>query len=221
MTGRVLVIDDDEGVRSTIRLLLVSRGHEVDAVASGAEALNHTSTNRYDALVLDWGLPDIDGVTLLRKIRALGVTTPAVILTGRGHTADKVHAFACGADDYVVKPPDPDELVARVEAHMRRGSGTRMIVRVGRITVNESERTAFVHLQPLDLTPKEFAILLHLVRCAGQTVERAALAHQVFGDASTPGRSLDVHVARLRHKLGEAADQLETVRGRGFRLSGE
>jgi DNA-binding response OmpR family regulator len=173
----------------------------------------------YDAILLDWMLPQFDGLHVCRTLRSSGCKTPIILLTARGETEEKVLGLDAGADDYLTKPFDLSELLARVRACTRR-RGAENVVRVGPLVVDRSQRTTRVEGRALELTPREFALLSYLVRQAGRIVPRTELLSKVWEANFDPSSNvIDVHVRNLREKLGSQASMLETVRGVGYRLA--
>ncbi len=197
-------------------------GFSVERVSDGDEAMR-VALASFDLAILDLMLPGAYGLDVLKGWRARedGASIPVVLLTARDHTSDKVRGLSLGADDYVTKPFYPEELVARIHARLRRAKAAPEgdALRVGAIEVDEGAREARVEGQPVELTPAEFSILLYLARRAGRAVTRADLALAVLDrEDELEGRALDVHVSRIRKKLGAHEKQLATVWGIGYRL---
>jgi two-component system, OmpR family, response regulator len=220
---RILVIEDDRGMAKLVRLLLTENGYAVDITASGEEGLSLARINPYDALILDLGLPDRAGLTVLRALRAEGSRMPVLILTARAGTDPVVQGLDAGADDYLVKPFANAELQARVRALVRRGGAVRTEqVACGTLVVNRLTRHALVAGRQLELTSREFALLEHLALHAGEVVTRTSLLEAIWDMHFDPGTNVvDALVLRLRRKLAAAgpSPQVETIRGAGYRLS--
>jgi DNA-binding response OmpR family regulator len=219
---KLLVVEDDRMLSALVRRALVEEGHAVDVVADGEQAEALAFVNDYDAMVLDLMLPGKSGLQLLQQMRREGRLTPTLILTGRRDKQDVVRGLDLGADDYLTKPFDLDELKARVRALLRRGShrGTERVTLAG-VVLDRRRRQATIDGCALRMTPKEFALLEHLVLNADEVVTRSELLEKVWDFHFDPGSNVvDVHVARLRAKLREAnaAVRLDTVRGIGFVL---
>lgn len=215
---KLLVVEDDTKVARFLTRLLSEEGYTADSVARGEDAVRQASTGLYALVVLDWMLPDLDGLSVVRELRRRGVRVPVLMLTARGEVSEKVLALDAGADDFVVKPFELEELLARVRALLRRSASAGR-AEAGPIRIDFEQRRASVQGAPLDLTAKEYALLLHLVRRAERVVSRSELLAQVWGSQFDPGSNLvDVHVSRLREKLGEFAWMIETHRGVGYRL---
>jgi two-component system, OmpR family, response regulator len=220
---RILVIEDDRGMAKLVRLLLTENGYAVDITASGEEGLSLARINPYDALILDLGLPDRAGLTVLRALRAEGSRMPVLILTARAGTDPVVQGLDAGADDYLVKPFANAELQARVRALVRRGGAVRTEqVACGTLVVNRLTRHALVAGRQLELTSREFALLEHLALHAGEVVTRTSLLEAIWDMHFDPGTNVvDALVLRLRRKLAAAGPSplVETIRGAGYRLS--
>jgi DNA-binding response OmpR family regulator len=214
----VLLVEDDPVVRAAITRALTDQGHIVHGVALAIEALREVTANTYDVVVLDLGLPDLDGGDALRMIR--GVTnTPVVIATARDDEAEIIRLLNAGADDYLVKPFSSEHLGARVQAVLRRARDSKQLV-VGGLEVDVDHRKATVDGRELSLTHKEFELLAYLAARHGEIVPRAEILANLW-PSTRDDQTLDVHLSWLRRKLGERAAQpryLHTVRGVGVRL---
>lgn len=219
---KILVVEDDPPLRRSLTATLESEGHVSVCADTGeaalAMALAHGAD--FDAIVLDIGLPDIDGFEILGRLRRGGVTTPIVMLTARDAVRDRIAGLDMGADDYVLKPFDPFELVARVRAVARRKGGyAARTAHCGGLACDWDAGTAWVGDRRLDLRPREWAALKALATRPGRVVERDRLAAEVFPDEDAPSpNALDVHVGRLRRKLAPDGPRLSTLRGVGYRL---
>lgn len=216
----ILLVDDDVILCRGLSRSLKQNGFKIHAVHSAAETLAYLEQNSVDIILLDWILPDRDGVALLQHLRSRGISAPVIMLTGQDSLQGRVRALNRGADDYLAKPFIIEELIARVSAHVRRASGSFINSRAGRISVDAWKQEACVDGTRVDLTPIEYAILTYLIRNADALVTRKELVEAVWTDKGAEGSSkaLDIQLTRLRRKLGSAADQLETVRGTGVRL---
>jgi two-component system, OmpR family, KDP operon response regulator KdpE len=222
--ARLLLIEDDLAIRTPLIRALRERGHAVAAAHTAMDGLQTALQERPDLVVLDLGLPDLDGLELLRMLRGVS-TVPVIIATARDDEAEIVRGLDAGADDYVVKPFTAAQLDARVRAVLRRGAGDpdESAVVVGELRVDPRSREATLGGTVLDLTPREFDLLHHLSARAGQVVTKRELLTEVwrvpYGGAD---KTVDVHLSWLRRKLGETAQEpryLHTVRGVGVRLS--
>lgn len=216
---KILVVEDNAKLASFLTRALSEEGYQVDLVTDGATAIEQAQSIAYDMILLDWMLPQFDGLHVCRVLRSSGSRTPILLLTARGETEEKVLGLDAGADDYLTKPFDLSELLARVRSCTRR-RGAENVVRVGPLTIDRSQRTTRLEGRPLDLTPREFALLAYLAREAGRIVPRTELLSKVWEANFDPSSNvIDVHVRNLREKLGAQAAMLETVRGVGYRLS--
>jgi DNA-binding response OmpR family regulator len=220
---KLLVVEDDRMLSALIRRALVEDGFAVDVASDGEQGEALAFVNEYDGIVLDLGLPGKSGLQLLQQMRQEGRSTPTLILTGKRAKQDIVRGLDTGADDYLIKPFDLDELKARVRALVRRGGSRRAEnVAMGGVRLDRRKRQATIDGQQLRMTPKEFALLEHLMMKADEVVPRTELLEKVWDFHFDPGSNVvDVHVARLRAKLrlANASVRLETVRGIGFMLS--
>jgi DNA-binding response OmpR family regulator len=222
---RLLLVEDDEMLGAALRAGLRQDGHAVDWARSAGEAdtawIAAGKAAAYDAVVLDLGLPDGSGLDLLRRARQRRVATPVLIATARDRVADRIAGLDAGADDYMVKPVDLDELAARLRAIERRLAGrSEPAIEVGGIAIEPATRTVLRGGEPVDLTARELAVLLALARRPGATVSREQLVEALYGwEESIESNAIDVHIHHLRRKLG--AEAIETQRGLGWRLAGK
>lgn len=222
--ARLLLIEDDPAIRTPLLRALRERGHAVAAAHTAMGGLQTALDERPDLVVLDLGLPDLDGLELLRMLRGVS-TVPVIIATARDDEREIVRGLDAGADDYVVKPFTAAQLDARVRAVLRRGAGDpdESAVVVGELRVDPRSREASLGGTALDLTPREFDLLHHLASRAGQVVSKRELLTEVWQvPYGSTDKTVDVHLSWLRRKLGETAQEpryLHTVRGVGVRLS--
>jgi len=216
---RLLLLEDDDILGEGLRDYLRSEGHTVDWLRSLAEAVSARG-EPYDAWLLDWKLPDGSGLDWLRAQRAQGLVTPALMLTARDPLADRLQGLDAGADDYLVKPFAPEELVARLRAVCRRSAGVaqqRLRLQMGEVEADLARRAVWRLGQRVELTAREWTLLEALLLRAGRIVAKADLERLVLGsDAEVASNALEVHVSSLRRKLGRTL--IETVRGLGYRL---
>jgi two-component system, OmpR family, response regulator len=218
---RILVAEDDPGLRSVLERGLKESGYAVDAVADGVEALTYLRTYDYSAVVLDWRMPGRSGLEVVEAVRGRGLSTPILMLTARDATADRVAGLDVGADDYLVKPFEFAELLARLRALLRRPGGAQPPrLACADSWLDPASREAGVGPETISLTLTEFAILELLLRKAPGVAERRAIAVQVWDEeaAALGSNTIDVHVARLRAKLTPGRARIETVRGVGYRI---
>ena len=219
---RVLVIEDDEGIAAGLRVHLRQHGCVVDSVGSIAEAWRALCAEPFDLVLLDLGLPDGDGAEILRRIRRApegGLPNPALpvlIVTAREQVASRIAGLDMGADDYLVKPFDPDELAARMRALRRRAAGRAdAVLRRGELTVDPAARTVQRNGQPVELSAREFDVLLALMEASPRVLSRAQLEERLYDwQSGLDSNAIEVHVHRLRRKLGDAV--IRTVRGVGY-----
>ena len=218
---KVLILEDDQKLARFVARVLTEEGLAVDSCATGTDAVAQAQTGVYDLVILDWMTPEMDGLTVCRELRRTGCSSPILMLTARGETREKVLALEVGADDYMVKPFEVEELVARIRALLRRTAGLHAL-RCGDVEIDRVERTARLAGVALALTNREYALLLHLIHHADRIVKRSELLAHVWSTSFDPGSNLvEVHVSRLRDKLGDRAWMIETVRGVGYRLRRE
>jgi DNA-binding response OmpR family regulator len=215
---RILLVEDDELLGDGLAAGLRHCGYNVDWLRDGESARTALSTEEYAALVLDLGLPRLDGMSLLRGLRAAGDAIPVLILTARDSTWDKVGGLDGGADDYLVKPVDLDELAARLRALTRRSSGqSTPLLRARDVELDPAARRVRLRGEPVELSAREFAILEMLMRNAGRMISRAQLESALYGwGEGVESNAVEVHIHHLRRKLG--ADLIRTVRGIGYLL---
>ncbi|MFO0604171.1 MAG: response regulator transcription factor [Polyangiales bacterium] len=216
---KALVVEDDRKVARLLSRVLQEEGYVVDVCASGFDAEQQGAALAYDLVVVDWMLPEGDGLGVCRALRRRGVAAPILMLTARGEVAERVMGLEAGADDYLVKPFHVEEFAARVRALHRRARGSLARVTVGGLTLDRVARTATVSGRPVELTAREFALLDRLARGAGEPVSRSELLAHGWEAHFDPGSNLvEVHMSRLREKFGADAWRIETVRGKGYRL---
>lgn len=215
---KLLIVEDDALLQSGLAQALSSQGYAVDCAGSAAESNALLRSSQYSLIVLDLGLPDRDGATLLRQWRRDGIAVPVLILTARDALEDRVDGLDAGADDYLVKPFALAELQARVRALIRRYQGhSDNLLQQGDLTLNLSSQQVLLENQPLEITPKEFALLTRLLMRVGQNVHRETLQQDLYSWNDDPGsNTLEVHIHNLRRKLGK--DRIKTARGVGYRL---
>ena len=223
---KLLVIEDDREAAAYISKGLVESGYVVDVAHEGRDGLFMASSGNYDALVVDRMLPAMDGLAVIAALRAAEIRVPVLILSALGAVDDRVKGLRAGGDDYLVKPFAFAELLARLEALLRRGSGTPTTTKlhVGELEMDLLARTVHRGSQEIDLLPREFRLLEFLMRHVGQVVTRTMLLENVWDYHFDPQTNvIDVHISRLRQKIdkGFAKPLLHTVRGAGYRLSAE
>jgi len=219
---RVLIVDDDPDIQKLVSYNLAQAGYQVITAATGLAALNAVEGLPPDLIILDIMLPDLDGLEVCRRIRQQEKTRriPIIMLTARTQEVDRVVGFELGADDYVMKPFSPRELVLRVKSIFRRmGDEPNDVLRVGKIQLLPQRRQLLIANRQVTLTAKEFDLLEELMRAGGNVLTREMLMNKVWGyHSEATSRTLDTHVRRLREKLGDEATYLETVHKVGYRM---
>ena len=221
---RVLLIDDDARLAELLTNYLGPQGVTLVHAPAGQAGLAQLTAGGFDAVLLDVMMPGLDGLAVLRKLRDAGHRLPVLMLTARGDEADRVVGLELGADDYIGKPFSPRELLARLRAVLRRAQPDAVAEKLSAagITVDPGAREAWVDGHPVELTGLEIDILIALLRRAGRVVPRAAIMELAGRDVTVGERAVDVHISRLRKKLGDdAAAKIRTVRGVGYVLSRE
>ena len=215
---RILVVEDEPTLAAQLAATLGGAGYAVDTAANGRDAGYMGEVETFDAVVLDLGLPIVDGLTVLKRWRALGRTMPVLILTARGDWHEKVAGIDAGADDYLTKPFHMEELLARVRALIRRAAGQASAeIACGPLVLDTRSGRVSVDGQPLSLTSHEFRVLAYLIHHAGEVVSRTELTEHIYAqDYDRDSNTIEVFVARLRKKLPPGL--IETVRGLGYRL---
>ena len=220
---RILLIEDDSATAQSIQLMLKSEGYICDTTDLGEDGLEIGKLYDYDIVVLDLMLPDIDGYEVVRRLREARVETPILILSGLSEAENKIKGLGIGADDYLTKPFDKRELIARVQAIVRRSKGhADSVIKTGKLEVNLDARTVEVDAKPVHLTGKEYGILELLSLRKGTTLTKEMFLNHLYGGMDEPElKIIDVFVCKLRKKLSQASEgenYIETVWGRGYVL---
>ena len=217
---RVLVVDDESDMRQLVGMYLDNFGYEWGEAENGKEALKKLETNHYDFVVLDIMMPEMDGLSVCKEIRKTS-DVPIIFLTAKGEEWNRVNGLRMGADDYIVKPFSPGELIARMEAVLRRYTKQEQQeeIQVGPILINEKSRKIEADGEPISLTVKEFDLLYFLCQHTGQVFSREQLLEKVWGyDYAGSTRTVDTHVKTMRLKLGESGNYIQTVWGVGYKF---
>jgi len=216
---RILLVEDDPDLSRQLKQSLGDAGYAVDYAADGEEAQFLGETEPYDAIILDLGLPKIDGVSVLERWRRENVSTPVLILTARGAWSEKVGGFDAGADDYLTKPFHTEELLARLRALVRRAAGhASPSLACGALRLDPRAARASVDGEPVRLTSLEYRLLHYLMLHQGRVISRTELVEHLYDqDFDRDSNTIEVFVGRLRKKIGP--DRIETVRGLGYRLA--
>ena len=220
---RVLLVEDDPAMAQSLELMLKTAGMVVDSTDLGEDGLEIGKLYDYDIIILDLGLPDMDGLEVLRRLRDARVETPVLILSGLTESEMKVKGLGTGADDYLTKPFDKQELLARIQAIVRRSQGhSQSIIKTGKLAVNLDTATVEVEGQTIHLTGKEYGILELLSLRKGTTLTKEMFLNHLYGGMDEPElKIIDVFICKLRKKLADATDgdnYIETVWGRGYVL---
>ncbi len=222
MARTILVVDDEPNITRLLGMYLTKEGFTVETAADGPSAVAKARATRYALILLDIMLPGMDGLEACRTIRRTS-DVPIIMLTARSEDVDKIVGLEIGADDYITKPFNPRELVARVKAVLRRyevgGAQERNVITVGDIVIDLDRREVLVGDDPVELRAKEFALLVALARRPGVVVSRDRLLNEVWGyEHSIDTRTVDVHISTLRDRLASANARIETVWGVGYKL---
>lgn len=221
----LLIVDDEQRIRELIRKYAVFEGYEVDEAADGMQAVEKCRARRYDLVIMDIMMPELDGFSACREIRKTS-QVPMLMLSARGEEYDRIHGFELGVDDYVVKPFSPKELMMRVGAILKRSAAAPAAasdqVSIGDLVVDFTARRVTIAGEALDLSPKEYDLLFYMVRNRGIALTREKLISEVWGyDFFGDDRTLDTHIKLLRRQLGSYADRITTLRGVGYRFEKE
>jgi len=213
---RLLLIEDDIALGDGVHQALSREGYTVDWLKDGSSALHSLLTEAFDLAVLDLGLPRMDGLDVLRRLRQSGATLPVLILTARDATEDRIAGLDAGADDYLIKPFDLAELKARLRALLRRSAGrARILIEHAGITLDPSTQQVTYHGNPVALTPKEYQLLYELLSPPGRVMTRERLITLLYGwNEEAESNTLEVHIHHLRKKF--SADLIRTIRGVGY-----
>jgi DNA-binding response OmpR family regulator len=218
---RVLVAEDDPGLRDVIVLGLQDSGYHVDSVDRGDDAIDQLKWYEYDVAIIDWRMPGAEGIDVVKWARSQGRPTALLMLTARDAPADRIRGLDTGADDYLVKPFDFGELLARVRALQRRPRGVDApVLQRGRLSLDPVKHEVDVDGRPVNLTSTEYLILELLIRRSPAVVDRKAIAEHAWADETDPlgSNAIDVQMSRLRGKLPAAGVRIVTIRGSGYRL---
>jgi two-component system OmpR family response regulator len=217
---RLLLVEDDRRIAADVERALTAAGFVVDTERNGEDAWFRGDTEDYAAIILDLGLPGMDGLTVLKRWRAGGRNTPVLILTARGSWSERVDGIDAGADDYLPKPFQMEELLARLRSILRRAAGrASSIVSIGDLTIDERQMKVSVRGAPINLSPLEYRLIAYLIQHRGRVVSQLELAENIHGtDDAHDSNAIEVLVGRLRRKLG--IDLIETRRGFGYLIPG-
>ena len=228
--AKILIVDDEPRIRELIRENLQYSGYTCEEAGDGSAALSLLSGGGYDLVILDLMMPFMDGMTCLREMRTRRINTPVIILTARGEEYDKLFGFEIGIDDYVVKPFSPKEVMARVNAIVKRNQGAKQApaapapetVKFGGLEINFTSRDVYIDGVKANLTPKEYDLLFYLVRNKNIALTRNKLLEEVWGyDFFGDDRTIDTHIKMLRNNLGPYRNYIVTLRGMGYKFEAD
>lgn len=221
----ILIVDDEDNIRGLIRKYAIFEGYQVTEAANGLEAIEMCREGKFDLIIMDVMMPEVDGFSAVREIRKTS-DVPVIMLSARGEEYDRLRGFELGVDDYVVKPFSPRELMMRIAAILKRVTGGASdapeVVKLGDLTVDFTARRVTIGDTDLQLSPKEYELLFYMVRNRGIALTRERLISEVWGyDFYGDDRTLDTHIKLLRKSLGAYADRITTLRGVGYRFEKE
>ena len=228
--AKILIVDDEPRIRELIRENLQYSGYTCEEAGDGSAALSLLTGGGYDLVILDLMMPFMDGMTCLREMRTRRINTPVIILTARGEEYDKLFGFEIGIDDYVVKPFSPKEVMARVNAIVKRNQGAKQApaapapetVKFGGLEINFTSRDVYIDGVKANLTPKEYDLLFYLVRNKNIALTRNKLLEEVWGyDFFGDDRTIDTHIKMLRNNLGPYRNYIVTLRGMGYKFEAD
>ena len=218
----ILVVDDEDKIRDIIKKYANFEGYSVTEAANGMEAVEKCQNHKFDIIIMDIMMPELDGFSACREIRKTS-DTPVIMLSARGEEYDRIHGFELGIDDYVIKPFSPRELMMRVDSIMKRSKGSMKqeneVFEQGSLAIDFTARTVCVDGERLSLSPKEYDLLFYLVKNRGIALTRERLITEVWGyDFYGDDRTLDTHIKLLRKSLGDCSRYIVTLRGVGYRF---
>ncbi|AUM14432.1 response regulator transcription factor [Ketobacter alkanivorans] len=220
---RILVVEDEQHLRDQLNVALTKKGYSVDLAADGEEGRYYAKEYAYDVAIIDLGLPKVNGIELIRELRADDFNYPILILTARGHWQDKVDGLEAGADDYVVKPFEMEEVLARLNALIRRSAGhAKPVLSVGGIELDTAGQQVSLNGDRVELTSFEYKVLEYLMLRPGEVVSKTVLTEHIYAqDFDRDSNTIEVFIGRLRKKLDpdNQLKPIETLRGRGYRFA--
>lgn len=216
---RVLIVEDDLDIQRLLATALTAAGYAVDTASDGEDGHHLGATESYDAIILDLGLPQIDGLSILERWRKEGITVPVLILTARDSWTEKVKGLRAGADDYVAKPFQMEEVIARIEALIRRAKGVASpVVTVGPLTLDTTQSMVFRDGNPIAMTPLEYRLAAYMMMRRGAVISKTEITEHIYDqNFDCDSNVIEVLINRLRKKLG--SDTIETRRGQGYVLA--
>lgn len=218
---KLLIVDDEVGIRELVKKYAVFEGYTVEEAEDGLSAIEKVKSDRFDIIIMDIMMPELDGFSSVREIRKFS-NIPVIMLSARGESYDKIHGFETGADDYVTKPFSPKELMLRIKAVLNRAKQSAVqgdIFEAPNLKVDFSARLVYVEGNRIDLSPKEYDLLFFMVKNKGIALSRERLLSEVWGyDFYGDDRTLDTHIKLLRKSLGVCSEYIVTLRGMGYRF---
>ena len=216
---KILLVEDEINIRKIIAYDLKKANYDLFECGDGQEALNHALSQHFDLMIIDWMLPSVSGIEIVQALRAKGCDAIIMMLTARDDETDILTAFDCGVDDYITKPFSPRELLARVNAHLKRIRKKEKYLQIGNIKMDLAKRCAYNGFKILDLTKKEFDLLEYFIVNPDRVLSRDNILNDVWGfDYDGDTRIVDVHVSKLRNKLKDSDVQIKSSRGIGYLL---
>ena len=220
--SRILIVDDEINIRDLIKKYAKFENYEVDEATNGMEAIEKVENNQYDIIIMDVMMPELDGFSAIKEIRKK-YDIPTIVLSARGEEYDRLHGFDLGIDDYVVKPFSPKELLMRVSAILARynakGTKNNNLWQYKELKIDDNARIVYINNNRIEMTPKEYNLLMYLINNENRVVTREQLLSQIWGyDFFGDDRTLDTHMKLLRKKLGEYGQCIVTLRGVGYRF---
>lgn len=223
--ARILIVDDEPKITELIKKYASFEGHETDEAYDGMAAIEKCRNGSFDIVVMDIMLPELDGFSAVKEIRKFS-DVPVIMLSARGEEYDKIHGFEVGADDYLVKPFSPKELMMRIDAILKRvkrsDNRSNRVMEYGQVSIDLDARMVYVNGEEVNLTPKEYDLLVYLTENAGIALSRENLISTVWGyDYFGDDRTLDTHIKLLRKNLGDCSKRITTLRGVGYRFEKE
>lgn len=220
--AKLLIVDDESKIREFVKKYAIFEGHAIKEASNGLEAINICKNEKFDLIILDIMMPELDGFSTCKEIKKLDTNIPIIMLSARGEEYDKIHGFELGIDDYVVKPFSPKELMMRVEAILKRVSNTPIskdIYSKDNLIVDFTARIVSVNGEKIDMSPKEYDLLFYLVKNKGIALSREKIINAVWGyDFYGDDRTLDTHIKLLRKSIAPYNDLIVTLRGVGYRF---
>jgi len=220
--SKLLIVDDEEKIREFVKKYAIFEGHSIKEASNGLDAIDMCQTEKFDLIILDIMMPELDGFSTCKEIKKIDTNIPIIMLSARGEEYDKIHGFELGIDDYVVKPFSPKELMMRVDAILKRVSNNTLVKDIftkDSLVVDFTARIVSINGQKIDMSPKEYDLLFYLVKNRGIALSREKIINSVWGyDFYGDDRTLDTHIKLLRKSIAPYNDLIVTLRGVGYRF---